>query len=410
VVACVLCLFDSGGGAASPDSGAGLAFCVTGSLATLVLATLGLAAQSLGAVGPTTVQDIADLVTQLDAPELEVRERATRALRLRADGLGPSTDGAMTAEQELKAIIEQFRTRELSLEQETRLSLVARDLFTRTDRAGMGVSFAMELVEGGVGIAGTIRDAGFFAHEVLQPGDLIRSADGLPVTTRSEIRAAVLSHDPGDIMVLGIVRNGTPRKVDLKLGNFSQLRNAESPELRVLDAAWKLRLNRELNRDQAEVNKSARPIVSGLLDEDRWADLERGLIFTRQKLEQQAQATGRKVPDRTVDAWDGPPRTIVAGGQPRRGKHYNLDGISRGDEAARFVNLDRNAIQMRLQQSQMMIQSRLIMIENLSDRLNQPGLDARSRMLLEAQIASEKNTVRRLEGDVEIMQQLLQPR
>lgn len=322
----------------------------------------------------------------------------------------------MTADQQLKAIVEQFRTRQLTLEQETRLSMVARDLFISTDRAGMGVTFSMEVVEGGVGIDSATNMPGFFARDVLKSGDIIRSADGLPINTRSEARAAVLSHDPGDVMVLGILRRGTPMTVNLKLGNFSNLRDAqnpmraEPPEPRVLDAAWKLRLNRELNRDQALQNKSSRPVIAGLLDEDRWANLERGLILIRQKMVQRANATGHQVPDRMVDAWSGPPRSIAAAGQPRHGKFYRLDGVDRGEDAAAFVGVDRQMILIQIEQIQQMINKRLIIIEGLSDQLNQPNLEPRARMALEAQITAEKGIVLRLESEIERFKRIIQPR
>lgn len=376
-----------------------------------MLAVLGLAAQSaVGTISSSTAPtapNIAELFKQLDSQELEVREKATRELRL----VGPEVDGAVTAEQELKTIINLLRSEpNLSLEQETRLSLIGRDLFFQTDRGGMGVSFALDAFDGGVGIASAVVQEGFFAHEVLRQGDVIYSADGLPIGDRSAIRAAVLSHDPGDVMSLGILRKGEHLKVNVKLGNFSNLRNAEPPEPRMLEIAWRLRLHRELNSEHAQRNKANRPVVAGLLDEERWGNLENGLIRVRGEMERQAQATGRRVPDRMIDSWDGPPRNISAGGQPRRGKHFNLDGIGRGDDAARVVGLDRGALLMLLQQRQMRIQNQMIRIEALSDQLNQPGLNPRDRMLLEQQVATEKNLMMRMEADVEQLKQLLQIR
>lgn len=359
-------------------------------------------------LAPTST-DIADLVTKLDDPDLNTRESATRALRMHADNFGPAADGALTQEEQLKLLLEQFRTRDLTLEQETRLSLIARDLFAMTDRAGMGVSFALEDGSGGVGIAGTIRQPGFYAHECLKPGDVIRTADGLPVRTRQEMRAAVLSHDPGDTMALTVLRGGTILKVDLKLGNFSNLGNPEIPEHRTIDRAWKLRLNREIGA-RAKAADDARPVITGPLDEDRWANIERGLSIARSKMVQDARATGLVVESRKAQPWEGPPQIIAAGGQPRRGKSFNLDGIDRGANAARFIGIDRVAMLQRIDMANAMINQQMQVIEIMSDQLNQPGVNAATRMALEAQIASAKASIARIEADIELMKQLLERR
>lgn len=365
----------------------------------------------LTTIAPTST-DIADLVTKLDDPDLKIREDATRALRLHVDNFGPTAEGAMTHEEQLKLLLEQFRTRDLTLEQETRLSLIARDLFAMTDRAGMGVSFAIENDVGGVGIAGTVRQEGFYAHEVLKPGDVIRSADGIPVRSSSEMRAAVLSHDPGEIMSLTILRGGTIRKVDLKLGNFAQLDRPQLPENRTLDHAWKLRLNRELaaqgHRQPGAAKANGEQTIFSQIDEDRWANLERGLSIARSKMVQDARATGLVLEPRKAQPWEGPPQIIAAGGQPRRGKSYNLDGIDRGANAARFISIDRVAMLQRIDMANARINEQMQFIEIMSQQLNQAGVNAATRMALEAQIASAKASIARIEADIDLMKQLLE--
>lgn len=356
--------------------------------------------------------DIADLVTKLDAPDLATRESATRALRLHVEG-GLHADAAITPETQLTLLLEQFRTRELTLEQKTRLSLVARDLFIMTDRAGMGVSFAMEMGEDGVGIAGTVRQAGFYAHEVLKPGDVIRAADGIPVRSRAEMRAAVLSHDPGEVMELTLLRGGTIRKVNLKLGSFAKLDRPELPENSTLDRAWNLRLNREMAQRPAaaaHAQPADQPVIISQIDEDRWANLERGLSIARSKMVQDARASGLVLEPRRTLPWEGPPQSIAAGGQARRGKAFNLDGIDRGANAARFVGVSRPALLQRIDQANRSINQQMQFIDALVDQLNRPGIDVRTRMILQDQIVSVKATIQRIEDDITLMKQLIEER
>lgn len=372
-----------------------------------------LLATGVGFAAPTA-NDIADLVTKLDAPDLATREAATRALRVHVDGADGNA-AALTPEDQLKLLLEQFRTRNLTLEQKTRLSLVARDLFIMTDRAGMGVSFGMEVGEEGIPIAGTVKQAGFYAHEVLKPGDVIRAADGLPVRSRPEIRAAVLSHDPGDVMSLTILRGGTIRKVDLKLGSFAKLDRPELPENSTLDRAWNLRLNRELaqnaNRgDGPKRTSDDQPVIVSQIDEDRWANLERALSIARSKMVQDARAAGLVVEPRRTQPWEGPPQNIAAGGQPRRGKSFNLDGIDRGGNAARFVGISRLELLQRIDNATVVAARQMQLIDMLVDQLNRPGLDVRTRMTLQDQITSVKATVQRIEDDIAQMKQLLEQR
>lgn len=56
------------------------------------------------------------------------------------------------------------------------------------------------------------------AGGVLEVGDVVRTIDGVPVDRPETLRGTVAGHAPGDRVVLGIVREGSPRDVEVELG------------------------------------------------------------------------------------------------------------------------------------------------------------------------------------------------
>jgi len=165
-------------------------------------------AQAVIAPGTKVDADwIAQRVRRFDDPALEVREGAMFEL----------IAGGATPEQ----LVEHARAPGLSSEAGERLAYAARQWFSGTERAAMGVSFGFVRDDARTaGITDTIR--GFDAARVLQPGDVISAVNGEPVTYQ-QLRAQIVSHDPGQQCTLGVVRSGRPLTVTVTFGRWSDL-------------------------------------------------------------------------------------------------------------------------------------------------------------------------------------------
>jgi hypothetical protein len=133
----------------------------------------------------------------------------------------------------------------LPAETRSRLEAIGDVLFRVTSRAAMGVQF-----DRGSGPPIVIRHAvedpsgRFWAHEVIEPGDVVLRADGEDVSSYDDFQAAILSHDPYETMSLRVRRQG--REVDLvvKLGDFNRLASINLPADEILRKAWERRLAR----------------------------------------------------------------------------------------------------------------------------------------------------------------------
>lgn len=210
-------------------------------------------------VAVTSAQPSSDSVEQLlaklDSPSLVDREDAERAL---------FSQPSMTLEQ-----IEALARRDgLSPEQALRLRQAARGLFTRRPMAGMGVQFQGFGPEG-VTIGQTI--PGFPADDVLEPLDTIVTCNGQRMRTQDDLRWAILSRSPGDPLALEIVRNGSPLAVEVRLGSFDDLPNAQRPTPLDVSNAFAIRWARSV---QNPVD-AAMPIGASVTVE-RWAQIEAG--------------------------------------------------------------------------------------------------------------------------------------
>jgi len=230
-----------------------------------------------------------EIVKQLDSDTLSQREAAFTSLR---------TDGAITLD-----LIEgclNDPTKDISLEQCTRLERAAFERFKTLPRAAMGVQFGgTEVAVDGVIVQAPIDR--FDSMRVLQPGDILQQMDDLVLHRQGQMKAAILSHSPGDVVQLRILRQGEPLVVKLTLGNFEDLPdqgrgglipNRAQPGISLrrneLEAwykpAWQLRRNRMgamaggggrgNGEDRAgQAAKSAAVIDSGL-SEEQWALLQ----------------------------------------------------------------------------------------------------------------------------------------
>jgi hypothetical protein len=197
-------------------------------------------------------------LADLESESWEARERATAELS--AAGLTPERAASLAAG--------------VGPEARERLLAASTAWFEGTERAAMGVrfgdrgNFRFEVDEARVG--GTID--GFDAQRVLQPNDLILEVNGRPVNYQ-ELRAQIVSHDPGQTCQLTVLRGGRSIKTTLTFGRWSML-NQGNPDVnrldpRVLARAFSLRAER--------AGLGAPPPLSLGVTQEDWERLRVGL-------------------------------------------------------------------------------------------------------------------------------------
>lgn len=299
------------------------------SIAGLVMGVAACGATALAGGGDPTLDDawLNARVAQLDDADFVVRERATDEMydittrwsdeakvRLAADPL--LTDDQR--EQRAREIVLE-RSRQwlaaiegklaieatLSGEQRERLTQVGIRLFGQMPHGAMGVSFSRADRGQGVEISGVV--AGFDSMRVLQPGDVVLQIDGRDVNAQTDMRAAIISHDPGDEVDMTLLRRGERVVVSLKLGDFDTLRNALAPDRGLIRDALEMRIARRAGQDI----KSPEVIEPGI-DSARWAKLQ---------VEQNERAAVQMRAPRNIDANDdgegGAAPALMSGGADR---------------------------------------------------------------------------------------------
>jgi PDZ domain-containing protein len=173
------------------------------------------------------------LVGLLDDPSWVVREQSTQMI-------GNPNEGF-----ELSMLAMVLEREDLSEEAKTRLWIAARELFGRTTKAGLGVGFGA-MRDGGVEIRTVVQEMDQFpAATMLVPGDLIVGADGHTLTDSDDLRAMILSHDPGETLNAIVQRGDRVLDLDLPLGSYQFLRGAAPISPHIADRAVKIRWARQ---------------------------------------------------------------------------------------------------------------------------------------------------------------------
>jgi hypothetical protein len=195
------------------------------------------------------------LVADLASPEASRRIEATARL-------------VEQREFRLRDIEKLLESRDLHPEQRQRLLNIAMARFYSEPRAGLGFETDGQAQERGVGVRNVV--AGFPAAGVLQAGDRIMAVNGVQLPNFAAIRPIIVSHDPGDVLALSVIRGGETLNLRVPLGSFNQLRNSMLDQS-VLASAWELR-SRRLR------GQPAGPIASGLGLTDWVADDPESII------------------------------------------------------------------------------------------------------------------------------------
>lgn len=195
---------------------------------------------------------------RLDAPTLASRDAAESALR---EHESHGVDDLLLTLGEV----------ELSPEGRRRLARVAFERFAGSARAGMGVEFDVERPrDEGVPIRRPVPN--FPAFELIEAGDVMLIADGIALNDNEMMGTIIVSHDPGDVIPVTLLRNGERLDLEIPLGSFSDLQQNTRVRLDRLQRAFVLRANR-LGVELA----ASEGIVGEGLDLDAWAEAELGV-------------------------------------------------------------------------------------------------------------------------------------
>jgi hypothetical protein len=300
---------------------------------------------------PVDLAELRLLVADLASEDAAVRILATGKLWERPD-------------IRLRDLEKMLESPDLLPEQRQRLLNVAQSRFFLEPRGGLGFETDGQAMGRGVGIRNVV--AGFPAAAVLQAEDRIIAVNGIPLTDFAAIRPIIVSHDPGDVLSLSIVRKGETLQVRVALGSFNQLRNSMLDQ-GVMTAAWELR-SRRLRGPMGT------PIPSGLAAA-QWASDDGDAMMMRVL---EVGPRGRAAEDGEAG--------VVIGGEPR------------GDLAASAGQGWREGVQLhqgmgrdlQLQQIELLDRERLLRMtrrDAIDVRLAMPNLPAAERLALEQQRA-----------------------
>lgn len=169
------------------------------------------------------------LVDQLESEHWLDRDQAMRELSAYAD--------EFTLEQLEFFLADQT----LSLEQRARLMQACAQRFGEHPKGGLGVSFGAISV-GSIEVVPIPNNPAFPASEMLNPGDAIASVGGVMMTSSFDLRAQILSREPGEMLPVMVIRAGKLIEIDLPLGSFTKLSGAArlDPPMakRALEIRW----------------------------------------------------------------------------------------------------------------------------------------------------------------------------
>ncbi len=250
---------------------------------------------------PDPAKTLSDAIARLDSGVLLTRIDAHRELfQNEAVSLGQLTQALGRAD--------------LSSEQRARLNDIAYARFRRAPRAAMGVSYLENQQAERIVIESPL--ANWDSARVLRPGDALVTIDGRAITKQEDVRISVLSHDPGDQVVVVFERDGVVMRSTIRLGNFADLNETRvAMDRDPYPQAWQMRLERELGTGKVgerivdlgikprEMNKADRELRSAMLTPPRELELAAASA---------APGTIVVMPDRAGEA--GEDRTLVSAG------------------------------------------------------------------------------------------------
>jgi len=307
------------------------------------------------------------MIEALDADDLTTREDATEALTrqvLRPSFVNTSMIHRLIADPDL------------SPEQRARLILVDRASFAQGPRAAMGIRFANS--DGtGIGIGETFKK--FPSYKVLQAGDVILTAGDEPMVTQDDLRLAILSRDPGELLPVTIQRGDEVIEIDVELGYYDHLDQPPLPE-RTLEMAWSKRVTRLWANAVIDAREATVEESEPESDDATWLGVEQ--TWDDQSRTQLAQGGGgRVVPD--PSALKQRVATL---------SQVQVDALLRANAGLKARRVG-NPIALALQQENALRAS----LRSRLDQLARPGLTAVQKQTLMRQVEIMQARIDRIE-------------
>lgn len=314
------------------------------------------------------------LIDSLNHESWMVREQSTRML-------GNPNEGF-----ELDMLAEVLEQPDLPGETRLRLQSAARELFTQTTKAGLGVGFGA-MRNGGVEIGTVVDDiVGFPAAAMLIPGDLIIGADGAALTTSEDLRATILSHAPGERMSLLIQRADQVLDLDVPLGSYSSLRGAAPINQWVADQAIQIRWERK-----GFIMPSSIQMGESITAED-W--VQAGYPDGQQPADSRMAPSSRRSP-RMINGGSADD-AFVGTGIMIRGRIEPWKNLGTATEAirrARRIELSTEINDTRI--ARQLAQNQLDALQQLGDGATQDGLDAQQLKIDISKVSAKIQTIQR---------------
>lgn len=216
---------------------------------------LGFASITLAETLAPDEASIDGIMARLDADAYDDRETASTQI---ADLLNAAESTGIPVIQRTVelTLLQRAVAPDVSIEQSSRLLGQLRRRFMNSGRGALGIGFG-DFTNTGAVVGRTL--PGFPAHEqgLLKVGDIITHINGESLNGRFDVfggpvtgpqwmlRRIVISHDPGEVLRLRILREGQFSDVDIPLGSFAQLGNGGGMlDSQTLNAAWQTRLQR----------------------------------------------------------------------------------------------------------------------------------------------------------------------
>ncbi len=210
---------------------------------------------------------------------------------------------------------------DLSPEQSARLAAAGEARFVNAPHAALGTSFQASFGTSPQVVIGRPQP-GWDAARVLQPGDVIRAADGVVIDDFEQFRAILTAHDPGEAMALNILRGGRSIEVRVTLGRYDDLRDPLPLDEDLLRGAWAHRVARVWKRAGLSPEQ---PAIDPRIDARTWRQLSRATERGERSMAGQAVAGSPEAAARA-----GP--RLVAGGTARATRAWAIgpDGGRQG--------------------------------------------------------------------------------
>jgi hypothetical protein len=229
--------------------------------------------------------DLTELIRSLDSEQWARRQGAEDVLR---EALGDLA----TLEEALSDV--DF---ELSREARRRLIKLGEEVFQRSPRPGVGISFTPDSAGDGVRIDSTVR--GFDADEHLRRGDVIVSFGGIPTPNDERMRTAIMVHDPEDVVEVAVRRDNEIVPLQLRLGWFRDLnpQSTREPDRAAMRRAWAMRAARHLNSAPPEAEAV---VIEVGLEPALWQSADVVTTQARTQLDQRRRPKAALVPEVAV--------------------------------------------------------------------------------------------------------------